>query len=65
MLDEIKVSSNMEELKAKEYAATVGRLQTALKQEKQIKITEAINQKQKSAKVKPIKCFSIKVRIFT
>lgn len=42
----------MEEIKAKEYAITVERLQTALKREAQIKSEEAVKQKQKSVKVK-------------
>lgn len=46
-LEEIRVSDNAEELKAKDYAIAIERMQNALKREKQIKIVKEMNEKNK------------------
>lgn len=46
-MDELKLTSNTEELKAKEYATVVQRLQVAIKREQQIKVLKQVNEKQK------------------
>lgn len=46
-LEEIKVTENAEEHKAKDYALALERMQNALKREKQIKIVKQMNEKHK------------------
>lgn len=46
-MDEIKVTENAEELKAKDYALALERMQNALKREQQIKIVKQMNEKNK------------------
>lgn len=46
-LEEIKVTENAEELKAKDYALALERMQNALKREQQIKIVKQMNEKNK------------------
>lgn len=46
-LEEIKVTENAEELKAKDYALALERMQNALKREQQIKIVKQMNKKNK------------------
>lgn len=50
-MDELKLTSNTEELKAKEYASVVERLQVAIKREQQIKVLKQVNEKQKQVSV--------------
>lgn len=47
-MEEIKVAENAEELKAKDYALALERMQNSLKREKQIKIVKTMNEKNKS-----------------
>lgn len=51
-MDELRVTSNMEEQKAKEYASAVEKLQLAIKREQQIKVLKHVNEKQKAQKVR-------------
>lgn len=51
-MDELRVTSNMEEQKAKEYASAVEKLQLAIKREQQIKVLKQVNEKQKAQKVR-------------
>lgn len=46
-IDELKLISNTEELKAKEFASVVEKLQVAIKREQQIKVMKQVNEKQK------------------
>lgn len=46
-MEEIKVTENAEELKAKDYALALERMQNALKREQQIKIVKQMNEKNK------------------
>lgn len=46
-LEEIKVTENAEELKAKDYALALERMQNALKREQQIRIVKQMNEKNK------------------
>lgn len=46
-LEEIKVTENAEELKAKDYALALESMQNALKREQQIKIVKQMNEKNK------------------
>lgn len=46
-MEEIKVTENAEELKAKDYALALERMQNALKREQQIKIVKQMNKKNK------------------
>lgn len=50
-LEEMKVNENIEELKAKDYASALERMQNALKREKQIKILKDMNEKSKMSNV--------------
>ncbi|XP_037046506.1 probable ATP-dependent RNA helicase Dbp73D [Bradysia coprophila] len=47
-LDEIKVTSNIEEMSVKEFKTVVQKLQTSLKREKQLHTLKAINEKNKA-----------------
>lgn len=47
----MKVNENIEELKAKDYASALERMQNALKREKQIKILKDMNEKSKMSNV--------------
>lgn len=46
-IEEIKVADDGEEVKAKDYALALERMQNALKREKQIKIVKQMNEKNK------------------
>lgn len=50
-MEELRVTSTMEEQKAKEYASAVEKLQLAIKREQQIKVLKHVNEKQKALKV--------------
>lgn len=47
-VDEIKVTDNAEESKAKDYANALQKMQTALKREKQVQLIKQLNEKNKS-----------------
>lgn len=50
-MDELRVTSDIEQQKAKEFAAAVQKLQVAIKREQQIKVLKHVNEKQKTTKV--------------
>lgn len=47
-VNEITVSENAEEVKAKDYASALEQMQNALKREKQIKMVKTMNEKNKT-----------------
>ncbi|XP_031620511.1 probable ATP-dependent RNA helicase Dbp73D [Contarinia nasturtii] len=47
-VDELKVTDNAEESKAKDYATALQKMQTALKREKQVQLIKQMNEKNKS-----------------
>lgn len=47
-MEEIKVADNAEEMKAKDYATALERMQNALKREKQVQLLKQMNEKNKS-----------------
>lgn len=47
-VEEIKVTENAEEIKAKDYATALQRMQNALKREKQVQLLKQMNEKNKS-----------------
>lgn len=47
-VEEIKVTANAEEMKAKDYANALEQMQNALKREKQVQLLKQMNEKNKS-----------------
>lgn len=53
-LTELKLAGNTEELKAKEFASVVQKLQVAIKREQQIKVLKQVNEKQKQVRLETL-----------